>query len=129
MAELTARVRSLIKVKAYNDLLGNYRKELESEVITRTDKLKQSMEKLRQENTERKRIEAVLLEAETRYRLLFERSPDGIVIVDPATARLLEFNESACRQLGYSHDEFANLSIYDIDADETPEGTRARISK
>jgi PAS domain S-box-containing protein len=129
MAELTARVRSLLKVKAYNDLLGNYQKELEAEVIGRTEELKQSMEKLQLEIIERKRVESVLLEAETRYRLLFERSPDGIVIVDPATARLLEFNESACRQLGYSNDEFANLSIYDIDADETPEGTRARISK
>ena len=32
--ELLARVRSLLKVKAYNDLISNYRKELESEVTT-----------------------------------------------------------------------------------------------
>jgi putative two-component system response regulator len=32
--ELLARVRSLLKVKAYNDLMSNYRKELESEVTT-----------------------------------------------------------------------------------------------
>ena len=30
--ELLARVRSLLKVKAYNDLMTNYRNELESEV-------------------------------------------------------------------------------------------------
>jgi restriction system protein len=34
--ELLARVRSLLKVKAYNDLMSNYRKELESDVATRT---------------------------------------------------------------------------------------------
>ena len=33
--ELLARVRSLLKVKAYNDLLSNYRNELESEVTRR----------------------------------------------------------------------------------------------
>ena len=34
--ELLARVRSLLKVKAYNDLMSNYRKELESEVTKST---------------------------------------------------------------------------------------------
>src|SRR5450830_1837575 len=40
--ELLARVRSLLKVKAYNDLMSNYRKELESEVTRRTEELKQA---------------------------------------------------------------------------------------
>jgi serine phosphatase RsbU (regulator of sigma subunit) len=34
--ELLARVRALLKIKAYNDLKSNYRKELESEVARRT---------------------------------------------------------------------------------------------
>ncbi len=37
--ELLARVRSLLKVKAYNDLMSDYRKELESEVAVRTAEL------------------------------------------------------------------------------------------
>ena len=45
--ELLARVRSLLKVKAYNDLLSNYRKELESDVKTRTAELKQALEKIK----------------------------------------------------------------------------------
>lgn len=45
--ELLARVRSLLKVKAYNDLLSNYRKELESEVTVRTEELKQAFEKIK----------------------------------------------------------------------------------
>jgi len=40
--ELLARVRSLLKVKAYNDLMCNYRKELESEVTRRTEELQHS---------------------------------------------------------------------------------------
>jgi len=38
--ELLARVRSLLKVKAYNDLMSNYRKELEFEVARRTEDLR-----------------------------------------------------------------------------------------
>lgn len=45
--ELLARVRSLLKVKAYNDLMINYRKELEVEVTKRTEELKQALEKIK----------------------------------------------------------------------------------
>jgi putative two-component system response regulator len=45
--ELLARVRSLLKVKAYNDLLGNYRRELEAEVTARTKELKQAFETIK----------------------------------------------------------------------------------
>jgi CheY-like chemotaxis protein len=40
--ELLARIQSLLKIKAYNDLMSNYRNELESEVINMTESLKQS---------------------------------------------------------------------------------------
>jgi len=45
--ELLARVRSLLKVKAYNDLLSNYQKELEAEVTKRTEELKHALEKIK----------------------------------------------------------------------------------
>ncbi len=45
--ELLARVRSLLKVKAYNDLMSNYRKELESEVTRRTEDLKHAFERIK----------------------------------------------------------------------------------
>ena len=77
----------------------------------------------------RKKAEAAQRVAETRFRLLFEQSPDGIVIIEPETARILEFNEKAHRQLGYSHAEFAQLRISDFDTVETPEETRTRIAK
>jgi PAS domain S-box-containing protein len=79
--------------------------------------------------TERKRAEASLRDAEIRYRLLFDQSPDGIVIIDPETACFLEFNETACRQLGYSREEFARLSIFDIEQAETHEDTKKHIAK
>lgn len=68
----------------------------------------------------RKRAERGRRDAEIRFRLLFEQSPDGIVVIDPETTRFLEFNETAHRQLGYSRDEFAGLSISDLEDPEKP---------
>jgi putative two-component system response regulator len=50
--ELTARVKTLLRVKAYNDLMSNYQKELESEVIKRTEELKQAFEKIKSTSLE-----------------------------------------------------------------------------
>ncbi|OPY76432.1 MAG: Blue-light-activated protein [Syntrophorhabdus sp. PtaU1.Bin153] len=77
--------------------------------------------------TERKRTEEALKGVRGRYRLLFEDAPDGIVIVDPLTARFVEFNEAAHRQLGYSRKEFARLGIPDIEAVESREETLKHI--
>ena len=44
--ELISRVRSLLKIKAYNDLKNNYQKELEIEVAKRTEELKNALDKL-----------------------------------------------------------------------------------
>jgi putative two-component system response regulator len=45
--ELLARIRSLLKVKDYNDLMLNYRTELESEVTARTEQLNQALLRLK----------------------------------------------------------------------------------
>jgi putative two-component system response regulator len=58
--ELLARVRFLLKVKVCNDLMSNYRKELESEVTGRTGELKRALESLQQEITGHKRAEEEL---------------------------------------------------------------------
>jgi putative two-component system response regulator len=50
--ELLARVRSLVKVKAYNDLMSNYRTELESEVTSRTEELKHALERIKADSLE-----------------------------------------------------------------------------
>ncbi len=51
-SELVARVRSLLKVKAYNDLLSNYQKELEIEVAKRTEELKHALEHIKEASLE-----------------------------------------------------------------------------
>ena len=80
--ELIARVRSLIKIKAYNDLRSNYLKELESEVTRRTEKLKHALEKQLQEISERKKAEESLCLSEVRRRTLVDAIPDLVWLKD-----------------------------------------------
>jgi PAS domain S-box-containing protein len=112
--ELVTRARSPLKVKAYNDLMNNYRKELESEVIRRTEELKHTLENLQQDITDRKRAEEELRESEGRYRMLFERSAYGILTTDIGTGRFVDANLSICRMLGYTKAELLQLGLADI---------------
>jgi putative two-component system response regulator len=45
--ELRARVQSLLKVKAYNDHMREYQKELEAEVVRRTELLRQAFDRIK----------------------------------------------------------------------------------
>ncbi|MFI5296424.1 MAG: helix-turn-helix transcriptional regulator [Thermodesulfovibrionales bacterium] len=60
--------------------------------------------------------------------VFFEESPDGMLLVD-TTGRIVQFNEAAHRQLGYSREEFGRLGICDIDPFESDEGIRAKVRK
>jgi len=81
------------------------------------------------EVTEQVRASEALRESEERYRAFFEKGPDGVVILDPETARPIAYNDQVCRQLGYSREEFAVLTLHDIDGIETRDDTRKRIRR
>lgn len=51
-SEIVARVRSLLKVKAYNDLLANYKKELETEVAEKTKEIAHTLKQLKEASLE-----------------------------------------------------------------------------
>lgn len=55
-----------------------------------------------------------LQRSEEKFRILFERSPIGMAMVDNATGAFLEVNESILKSIGYSRDEFLSLSFWDI---------------
>lgn len=71
--------------------------------------------------TERKR-------KEDEYHSIIQASIDGFWITD-FFGRILDANGSICRMLGYSREELLRMSIRDIDADESPKETAARIRK
>jgi PAS domain S-box-containing protein len=56
--------------------------------------------------TARKSAEEALQDSETRYRLLFDRNPHPMWVLDNASLAFLAVNEAAVRQYGYTRDEF-----------------------
>jgi len=66
--------------------------------------------------TERKRAEEALRESEAKYRSLFNQSVEGIFLHD-LKGRILDVNQMACLQSGYSRDELLQLTIFDLHPD------------
>jgi two-component system, cell cycle sensor histidine kinase and response regulator CckA len=64
--------------------------------------------------TDRKQAEKALRESEERFRGIFISSPIGIAIVDTATHRFLQANESFLKIVGYSIEELQELKVDDI---------------
>lgn len=83
----------------------------------------------KQSELDLKESEARLFESEARYRAVFEQAAESIVLIDSATADILEFNERAHENLGYTREEFANLNLNDIDVLESPAETIERTKK
>ncbi len=99
MAELIARVRSLVKVKAYHDHLLNYQKQLEETVEKRTEELRNTLTKLAETN---KRLKSSSLN--TIYCLSraaeYKDEDTGTHI-----QRIGEYARIIGRQLGMSEDD------------------------
>jgi PAS domain S-box-containing protein len=76
--------------------------------------------------TERKETEIALREAETRQRTLFEAAPFAVIVIDPASHEILDVNDRACDEYGYTREEFLRMSIADVDALGDSEAIRRR---
>ena len=63
--------------------------------------------------TERKR-------QELEYRTILQTTADGFWLTD-MQGRILDINNAYCQTVGYSRDELLKMSIFDIEAAESPE--------
>ncbi len=65
------------------------------------------------------------LEVNSRqYRLLFEDTNDAIIIMEGS--RLIDFNARALEMFGYSREEFAGLSVFDLSPQSQPCGSDSK---
>jgi two-component system, cell cycle sensor histidine kinase and response regulator CckA len=87
--ELTARVRNLLRLKAYGDYHDKYGQMLEGEVDSRT---------------------ADLIESELLYRSTFDAAPVGVVNVG-LDGEWLRVNQRLCDLLGYTREELQTSAI------------------
>ena len=75
-----------------------------------------------------RRIIETLGESEKRYHVLFEQLPYGVLLIDDK-GQIVEFNEAAHMQLGYSRSEFERLTLADLDPMESPDEIREKMVK
>ena len=80
-------------------------------------------------NNESKDLEDTEKEGEEKYRALFMHAADAIVLIDPEKGELVEFNNSAYEQYGYTREEFKKLKISDFNVIESPEDVKRHIEK
>ena len=69
-----------------------------------------------------------LEESEKRYRMLFEKNPEPMLIVSK-DFRFLEVNDAALKHYGYSRKEFLSLTIADIKPQEDIESMYESVSR
>ncbi len=62
------------------------------------------------------------------FRTLLDHTTDAIEVIDPETLRLLDVNQTACVQLGYSREEMLSMSVFDLDPNLN-EGFRTRVAR
>jgi PAS domain S-box-containing protein len=88
-AELSIRVRNLLRLKAYSDYHDQYSQMLEGEIGSRS---------------------ADLVESERLYRSTFDAAPVGIVHVG-LDGEWLRINQRLCDLLGYSREELRSAAV------------------
>jgi PAS domain S-box-containing protein len=66
------------------------------------------------EIVERKKAEEMRRESAEINSAIVNQATESIVLIDPETLRFIEFNDATCRGLGYSREEFAQLTLLDI---------------
>ena len=67
-------------------------------------------------------------ESELQYNTILNTTMDGFWLND-MTGRFLDLNHAYSRMIGYSREELLTMRISDIEVNERPEETRARIAK
>jgi PAS domain S-box-containing protein len=86
--------------------------------------LKQALQVAERHAAEIEALQEALREREQHYRSLFELSPFGVVLVSEDRA-IREFNEQAHCLLGYTREEFAELTLAGLIASDTRQEARA----
>ncbi len=77
--------------------------------------------------SKRKEIEQNYLRSELKYRKLYELLPVGVSLVDHKTRSLVEFNDSVIQKLGYSREEFQQLTFRGISVEGFEESDNEQL--
>lgn len=97
---------------------------MEQELEQRDREIQQLKEQLDWEVNHRCAIERqskeALQKSEKRFRVLVQNAADMLLVIAP-DGQIVDANQRACEQLGYSYEELLTMTIAQIDAKYTPE--------
>jgi PAS domain S-box-containing protein len=79
--------------------------------------------------TEIYKVQQELHDREEIYSSIVNQASESIALIDFETARFVEFNNSACNLLGYTKEEFKNITLEDIQAKEKLDGIRKKFEE
>lgn len=102
---LISQLKAMAKIKERNILMATQKEKLEILVEART-------KDLRQEISERKRLEIELRSSEDKFRSYIKEAPIGILVID-ALGRYIDVNKKACEMMGQTKKELLELSVAD----------------
>lgn len=90
-------------------------------MINDITRLKQAIEALNEEKikmseniVELEYMQQVIQEKEGLLQVVFNQTGAGIVLIDPETLEIIEYNKSAAEMNGYSLDEFKHMNLCDL---------------
>jgi PAS domain S-box-containing protein len=78
--------------------------------------------------TDQKLIELTLRDREAVMSAIVAGAGDAVELTDLETLRFVEFNDTACRLLGYTREEYAKLSVTDIEASHDADRLRNMVA-
>ncbi len=79
--------------------------------------------------TEQLHFQAEMQRSEIRYRRLFEAAKDGVLLMDPATRKILDANPFMTELLGYTREELVGKELFEIGLLQDAEASRAAFRK
>ncbi len=85
--------------------------------------------KVARDITEHKRMGAALRDSEIRYRRLFEAAHDGILIVDPSTAKVVDVNPFMLNLLGFPRQHFLGKELWELGVFHDKNANQAAMEK
>ncbi|WP_372932242.1 PAS domain S-box protein, partial [Mariniphaga sediminis] len=69
-----------------------------------------------------------LKQNESQYKSLFENNHSVMLVLDPATGKIKEANEAACKYYGWTHTEICSKNIFEINP-MSPDGLKKEMKK